>query len=168
MRDAADQDSPSHESNPSPSSYFNNPHHPDSAFQEGLSGTRYTHEQRVGYKILHDFLAAFPPTQITFFRFEWIGQLAGPNPLLLHNLPVEATGRDTWFSAPPLEWKAIEILRLKGVDLKDEDVIALRTKNRGLKSLILETYWTEDQIEQGLASEDPEEKEIDVLVEEEW
>ena len=132
------------------------------------SGIHYTQEQRTGYKILHDFLAGFPPKQITFFRFEWIGKLAGPNPLLLHNLAVEATGRDDWFSAPPLTWKALNTIRFKGVDLKDEDVDALRKQHRQLKSLVVETFWTEEQVAQGLVSDDPEDKEVDVLVEEKW
>lgn len=127
------------------------------------SGTHYTKEQRSGYKILHDFLASFPRSQITFFRFEWIGRLAGPNPLLLHNIPVEATGRDTWFSAPPLSWKALQKIRLKGVDLKDEDVVTLIGQNPKLKSLIVETFWTDEQIAKGLASGDPDQTEIDVL-----
>lgn len=130
------------------------------------SGVRYTQEQRTGYKILHDFLAGFPPTQISFFRFEWIGKLAGPNPLLLHNLAVEATGRDDWFSAPPLTWKALRTIRFKGVDLKDEDVEALRKQHRQLKSLVVETFWTEEQIAEGLVSDDPEDQEIDVLAKE--
>ena len=141
---------------------------PPSPTNDEFSGAQYTKEKRTGYKILHDFLAGFPPKQISFFRFEWIGKLANPNPLLLHNLAVEATGRDDWFSAPPLTWKGLRTIRFKGVDVKDEDVEALRKQHRQLKNLIVETFWTEEQVAQGLVSDDPEDKEVDVLAEDKW
>ena len=45
---------------------------------------------------------------------------------------------------------------------------ALRKQYRQLKSLVVETFWTEEQIKRGLVSDDPEDNEIDVLAEEGW
>lgn len=132
------------------------------------TGSSYPHfpeEQKNGLKILHDWLSSFPPSNIKVFRFEWVGLLDGTNPLLLDKLAeqLRGLGKEAWFSAPPLAWRGLETLRLKGVDVTDDDVVVLKKRNRRLKSVIVETYWTKEQIESGWVSEDPGEREIDIL-----
>lgn len=98
------------------------------------------------------------------FRFEWIGEVAGFNPLIFDKFAENwNTPDDNWFSNGVVAWSGLTTLRLKGVDIKDADVTTLTRRNPGLLSLIVETYWTEAEIAAGWASENPDDREVDVL-----
>ncbi|KAL8795000.1 MAG: hypothetical protein Q9195_002448 [Heterodermia aff. obscurata] len=125
---------------------------------------RFTEEQRNAFKVLHDWLASFPSTTVQFFRFEWIGEVEGYNPLLFDKFAeIWNTPDDNWFSNGVVAWSGLNTLRLKGVDIKDADVMTLTKRNPGLLSLIVETHWTDEEIAAGWASANPEEREVDVL-----
>ena len=125
---------------------------------------RFSEEQKNGFKVLHDWLASFPDTGVQHFRFEWIGELAGFNPLILDKVAETwNTPDDNWFSNGVVAWSGLTTLRLKGVDIKDPDVVTLTRRNPGLISLVVETYWTEAEIAAGWASDDPGDREVDVL-----
>ena len=81
----------------------------------------------------------------------------------MDKLAEKTKGKDAWFSAPPLAWRGLETLRLKGVNVAEEDIAVLKKRNRWLKSLVVESYWTREEIEAGWASGDPREREVDVM-----
>lgn len=130
---------------------------------DDTSRAHYSAEEKSGFKILHDWLSYFSLNTMESLRFEWVGLDEGPNPLLLDQFAAENARSKPWLSAPGIQWKQLTEIRLKGVDITDEQVREIRRRAKGLQRLLIETTWTEEDVEAGLAPADKEEWVEDVL-----
>ncbi|TKA70450.1 hypothetical protein B0A49_06382 [Cryomyces minteri] len=91
---------------------------------------RLSKPQRLAFrKVLHDYLGSFR-RRLRVLRFHWVGG-RGPNPLLL-----EAEGRRSAFSAPPVEWKELVEAWLGNVNVGLGVAAAIKKRARGLGKLM--------------------------------
>ena len=87
------------------------------------------------------WLGSFPATGVQHFRFDWIGELAGFNPLILEKVAETwNTPDDDWFSNGVVAWSGLTRMRLKGVDIKDADVTTLTRRDPVLIKLARERF----------------------------
>lgn len=106
-------------------------------------------EWRTGIKILHDWLNSFASTGtstergLETLKFEWL-DYEGPNPLLL-DLPIDRTTRYACTTAPPIMWRKLEQIWLKGVYIGEENVRDIKERARQLKLLMVEKNLLTDE-----------------------
>ncbi|KAL8826719.1 MAG: hypothetical protein Q9191_003627 [Dirinaria sp. TL-2023a] len=133
---------------------------------ETSNNTPHAHlntEEKAGFKILHDWLSSFSSNTLERLRFAWVGLDEGPNPLLLDQFAAKSGRSKPWLSAPGIRWRHLTEVRFNGVEILDEQIQEIEKRATGLKRLLVETAWTEAEVEQGLAPADKEEWVEDVL-----
>lgn len=68
-----------------------------------------------------------------------------------------------WLSSRGIEWEELSEVRFKGVELIDEDIQEIKRRVKGIRKLLIETEWSEQDVESGLAPENKDAWVEDVL-----